>query len=202
MNVNRGTRCVEVTVNRRSVYLPLLCLSLHVLFFWPVELHWCMLFKVEWPDRLEVAQGFWGHMHMERRCALPLCKHMNMSMYVCLYMCVWVSRWSEGLCCLNWLMHHATSSLLQRSAISTTHRPLLFGVLYLNKLVSGLKNVHHKWCEEECWMFSYRLQFVPLSWPQYCRIWDFNQQKKKSFNLSFSRPVAPVQTPPWTKPSG
>lgn len=37
---------------------------------------------------------------------------------------------------------------MQRPAIWPTHRLLPLCVLYLNKLVTGLKNIYDKWCEE------------------------------------------------------
>lgn len=60
----------------------------------------------------------------------------------------------------------------------------VFCVLYLNKLVTGLKNVDGKWCEEKLdFGLSASILLFPFSWPQHCHVWEFSRRGRKEFQL-------------------
>lgn len=162
--LNRGIVEWDVLTGhyRREIYSLLsLTFSQCANILWLLRLHWCRLSwtgQIDWSSLVVSSYGCSGsrepgtwnadvrraHAYMD-----IVCTHVCACMrpHACVRVCH-VSRWSEGLCYLNWLIHHATSPLLRRSAIWTTHLLLLFCVLYLHKLVTGLKSGHHKWCEE------------------------------------------------------
>lgn len=154
---NSRMGCVDRTVSRREISSLLSqTFSQCANIFWLLRLHWCRLSQtgqIDWSSPVVVAMAPAARGNQAR--GMQMCGvHMH-TWILCVSMCVHacvrvfqVSRWSESLCYLNWLIHHATSPLLRRSAIWTTHLLLLFCVLYLHKLVTGLKSGHHKWCEE------------------------------------------------------
>lgn len=150
---NEGTGCVEGTVSRREISaLCSLSFSLCANILWLLQLHWCRLRwtgQIDWSSPVVVAMAPVAPGNEARgvqMCSSPVCTYMDV---MCVHVCQ-VSRWSEGLCYFNWLIHHATSPLLLRPVIWSAHRLLpFFCVLYLHKLVTGLKNVDHKWCKEK-----------------------------------------------------
>lgn len=93
---------------------------------------------------------------------------------------------------------------MQRPAIWPTHRLLPLCVLYLNKLVTGLKNVYDKWCEEKldhCLSAPIcPVHFLSTAIPWRFYLEEKAKENKSCFYLSFSRRMAWAQNAVWTKP--
>lgn len=94
---------------------------------------------------------------------------------------------------------------MQRPAIWPTHRLLPLCVLYLNKLVTGLKNVYDKWCEEKldgCLSAPIcPVHFLSTAIPRrfYSEEKERKKENKSCFYSSFSRRMALAQNAVWTK---
>lgn len=92
---------------------------------------------------------------------------------------------------------------MQRSAIWAPHRLLPFCVLYLNKLVTVLKNVYDKWCEEKL-DGGLSAPICPLRFLSTVILRRFSSEEKEKenqscFYSSFGRQMASAQNAVWTK---